>query len=160
MHRLAKVFDGTGVQTAIGIVLLALAALFAFLVLSSSGGWQWFSAQTVAGREDTGTVAYTYRGQTYNMDDPLSFRSGPRTVWVNPANPSQAALSVTVARISDSLFVGVPASLGCALVATGLIRKRRRSHRCGPGVEDRSAFGTGIDSETISRIVAGRRHRV
>lgn len=157
MRRLWRGFDGTGVRTAVGACLLAVAALFAYLVLSSGGGWQWFGGRAVAGREDTGTVAYVYRGQHYDIDDPTSFRSGPRTVWVNPARPSEATLHITVARVSDSLFVGVPAVLGSALIAAGLVQKHRRRSRPALGGGDGTGYGRGIDSATIAGILASRR---
>lgn len=157
MRRLWRVFDGTGGRTAAGACLIVLAALFAFVVLSSQGGWQWFGGKAVAGRESGGVVIYSYKGQVNSIDDTTSLKTGPRTVWLDPQNPSEATLnSLTLARISDSVFVGVPALVGAALVASGFVGKYRRDRRGSASDSGGTAFGSGIDADTIAKIMSDR----
>lgn len=161
VRALRRLFDGAGPASAVGVAVLALGTILLVVVLTSPGAWQWFGAKSVTGLESGGVVEYHYRGQSYSLDDVTAVSgsaSRPRTVYLNPADPGQASFGITVAQVSDSLFVGFPYLLGVLFVAYGFGRRRRIRRRSREWDEygPIRPFGSGIDSETIRRLT-GRR---
>jgi hypothetical protein len=155
--RVRRRFEGTG-----GLAWAALAAafvgtVFLIAVLASPGSWEWTGSKQVAGTEQNGVVYYTYSGHHYSTDDVNSFRTGPRTVWVDPSNPSNAVLHVTVAQASDWAVTAGPYTACVVLLIAGFWRRRRilrerRERAANPFI----AFGDGIDDDTIRSLLAKR----
>lgn len=132
----------------------AVATIFFVALLASPNGWQWWSAVSVHGMERSGVVTYSYRGQTYSIDDLNSTASGPRTVYLTPSDPAGAVLSIEVAQVSDSALVG-GLYLVCAGFLVVVVRRHRARIRRGDDLH-REGFGDGIDPETIQRILTAR----
>lgn len=147
------VLDG-GLFSGGALIAGAVATIFLVAVLVSPGGWKWWNATSVHGDEQGGVVTYAYRGQTYSIDDVRSMASGPRTVYLDPSNPSDGALSIEVAQVSDSVVVGGLYLVFAVFVAIVVWRHRARVRRDDDLHRDR--FGDGIDPETVQRILAAR----
>lgn len=161
VKALRRVFDGAGPASAIGVALVALGTIFVFVVLSSPGAWQWFGARAVAGQESGGVVTYTYQGHNYSLDDVRAFGgSGAKTVYLNPANPTEATLGVTVAEVSYTAFVALPYLMGVGFLTFAFVRRRRIRKRSKDWEEygPLRPYGSGIDSETVKRLIARRGH--
>ena len=149
----AVVLDG-GLFTLGAVIAGAIATLFLVAVLVSPSGWKWWNATTVHGTERGGIVFYAYKGQTYTLDDVGSTGSGPKTVYLNPANPTSAALTIEVARVSDTVVVGGLYGV-CAVFVIVVIRRHVKRVRTGDDLT-REPFGGGIDPETVQRILSSR----
>ena len=156
---LRRLFGGTGGTAVAGGLVMAVGMLFLGAILASPGAWQWFAARPVAGQEVQGVVTYHVGGVAYSLDDVNSFRSGPRTVYVDPSDPGRAAVSVTVARASDWALTAGPVLIGAFLIGLSFARRRRLRRVMDAGIlaaGDR-AFGFGIDPGTVERL-RGRHH--
>lgn len=154
IRNLGSVVAEGGVPGAAALMLAAVATFFLVAILFSPNGWKWWGAASVSGHEQGGVASYEYHHQYYSFDDVGSERSGPLTVYVNPSQPGDATLSLTVAQASDSALTG---GLYLAAVAFGVVAWRRRARRPAPGKPP--GFGEGIDSETVRRILAQRGSR-
>jgi hypothetical protein len=147
------VLDG-GLFSGGALIAGVVASLFLISVLISPNGWQWWNAVSVHGAERNGVVTYSYRGQTYSIDDVNSTSSEPRTVYLDPSNPSGAVLSIEVAQVSYTAVVGALYLVFVVFVVIVILRHRRRIRR-----DDdlhREGFGGGIDPETVQRILTAR----
>lgn len=130
---------------------------FLILVLANTSGLLW-TGHEVHASERGGIVYYTYRGASYSTNDPGSYRTGPRTVWIDPGKPSRVAFDGWVPRVSESLVVGGPYLASVAFGAGALVRKRRYV-RTRQRVESQAAetFGDGLDRDTVERLLARQR---
>ena len=149
----AVVLDG-GLFMLGAVIAGAVASLFLVAVLVSPSGWKWWNARTVHGTELGGVVTYSYGGQTYTLDDVGSTGSGPKIVYVNPANPSSAALTIEVAQVSDTAVVGGLYGV-CAVFIIVVIRRHVKRVRRESDLT-REPYGDGIDPETVQRILSAR----
>jgi len=153
-----RVLHHTGGFGVAAICFVSVGVLFLITILLSANSWQWWSARAVQGSELSGVVSYEAGGRSYSLDDPGSLRNGPRTVWVDPANPSSATLSVTVARISDTAITFGPVLIAVVLVVAGVVRSRRHARRIRAAEGDeRAAFGTGLDPDAVRALLDERR---
>jgi hypothetical protein len=147
------VLDG-GLYSLGALLAGAVASLFLLSVLASPNGWKWWNSVSVHGSEQGGVVFYSYQGQTYSMDDVSSMATRPRTVYINPANPNDAALSIEVAQVSDTAIVGGLYLVSAAFLVVVIRRHMSRIRRADDLT--RAPFGDGIDPETVQRILAAR----
>lgn len=145
---------GGGLYTAGALIAGFIATVFLVAILLSPNGWKWWASVSVHGAEQGGVVSYSYRGQTYSLDDLNSTANGSRIVYLNPAHPNQAALSIQVTQISDSVVTGGP-YLVCVCFGVVAFRRHRTTVRRNAS-PDPDRFGDGIDSGTIRRIVASK----
>ena len=155
---LRRLLGGTGLTAVVGAALIAVGLLFLVAIVASPGAWQWFGARTVPGHEVQGVVTYRVGGVAYSIDDVNSYRTGPRTVWVDPSDPARSALTVTVARASDWALTAGPIVIGGGLIGLALGRRRRQRRVMDAAIlagGDR-AYGYGIDPGTIERMRARR----
>ena len=147
--------SGTTPFSVIGLVFGVAASAFVASILLSPGGWQWWlDTKTVHGMERDGIVYYSYRGGNYTVDDQGSDRTGPRTVYLIPSQPSNAVLSETPTQVLDLGLTGGLYLVGCGFVAAGFLRRRRTMHD-----DRRGSFGRGLDHATIERLLAEQRAR-
>ena len=155
-----RMFEGTGGWTVAASAMVFLGTVFVVAILASPGAWQWWNGTQVLGNEQNGVVYYSYQGHDYSFDDVNSFRSGPRTVWIDPSNPSKAVVSVTVAQVSDTVLTAGPYLAATLLLAAGFWRRHRnRRRRLDPTFDPFIAYGEGIDQVTIDRMLADKRAR-
>lgn len=152
-----RLFAGTGGFAVAAAGMAFVGTVFLIAILSSPGSWEWWSAKHVRGSEQNGVVYYSYRGQRYSIDDADSFRSGPRDVWLDASNPSDAVLHVTVAKASDWALTAGPYTVGLAFLGAGFWRRRRIRHeRAQRAAEREDGFGDGLDSGTVRRLIDKR----
>ena len=152
-----RLFDGTGGFAWASLGTAFVGTVFLIAIFASPGSWEWWSAKKVPGSEQNGIVYYTYGGRNYSVDDVNSFRTGPRSVWVDPSNPSNSVLHVTVAQASDSLVTGGPYAASVLLLVAGFRRKRRiRRQREERALEYPDGFGDGIDANLVRRLLSER----
>jgi hypothetical protein len=149
------IVDG-GLYSVGGLIMALIATIFLAAILTSPGSWEWWSAVSVHGLETGGVVSYSYRGQTYSLDDEGSTADGRRTVYLNPANPSQGVLGIEVAQISDSVVTGGLYLASAAFLVAVAVRRRAKRVRQSAD-PDPNRFGEGIDAETVHRIIESRR---
>jgi hypothetical protein len=155
-ERLRDMFSGTTPCSAVAVVFALVGVAFLGSVLLSPGGWQWWlDAKAVHGTERDGIVFYSYGGTSYTVDDVGSSRNGPRTVYVIPSEPSNAALEEAPTQFLDWGMTAVPLVLAAGLVVVGLAKKRtadRERRRQAPG-----AFGAGLGRGTLDRLLEEQR---
>jgi hypothetical protein len=157
---LRRVFEGTGGLSVVAAAMVFVGTVFLLAILISPGSWEWWSGKQVMGNEQNGVVYYSYQGRNYSLDDVNSFRTGPRPVWFDPSNPSNAVLTVAVARVSDTALTAGPYALALVFLAAGFRRRRRnRRRQQDPSFDPFIAYGEGIDQVTIDRILSEKRAR-
>jgi hypothetical protein len=159
LRRFRQVVEGCGPQLAAAAALATLGTIFLIFTLTSIGGLMWIGTP-VHGHEQDGIVYYSYGGQQYTIDDNGSFRTGPRTVYVDSGKPTRATLETTSSLAIQDAIVGVP-YLGAVVFALVAIRRkwryarRRRDHDEHP--EQRASFGEGLDPELVRRVLSERK---
>ena len=139
------------VTALIGTILLVLN-------LSSVGGLVW-TGTPVHGSEQGGLVYYTYGGHVYTLDDLGSFRTGPRTVYVDPSNPGRAVLNHAVWGGLQLASVAVPYLLALGF-AVGTIRRKRfflSRQRLARENGGQGTYGIGLDDGTMQRLLERQR---
>lgn len=157
-RRIRRALEGSGPLLAVSAGLAALGTIFLVLTLTSIGGLVWIGTP-VHGMEQNGIVAYSYHGQSYSIDDTGSYRTGPRTVYIDSSNPSRAVLYTWDSQAIQDSIVAVP-YLGAVVFLLVAVRiqwrytRRRRDRDRHP--ERRAAFGEGLDPEVIRQILAAR----
>lgn len=152
---LRRMFEGTGPFPALALALAIIGTIFLVVTLNSIGGLVW-TGTAVHGTEQNGIVLYRYHGANYSVDDAGSDRNGPRTVYIDPSNPSRAVLNTTAAGWLQTATVGVPYAVALAFALESVRRKwryrqRRRLLSTSP---DQGTFGYGLDPETVNWIRA------
>jgi hypothetical protein len=155
---LRRAFEGTGPFPAIALALALLGTILLIVTLNSIGGLVW-TGTAVHGTEQQGIVLYRYHGVNYSIDDAGSSRTGPRTVYVDPHDPSRAVLNTRASGWLQNATVGVPYVLAAAFALESVRRKvgYRRRRRLLSTSPDRDTFGYGLDPETVNRLRA-RQH--
>lgn len=157
-YRLLRPFEGTGLYPVAAVLLMLIGTCFLVSNLLSSSAILW-TGKAVKAREDGGIVYYQYRSQTYSLNDPNSYGSGARTVYLDPSNPNRAMLYTTASRVFDVVTVGGPYAAAAGFFAAGFVyrgrtRRRLTAEREEPGSQ---TFGQGLDSEVIAQVVARRK---
>jgi hypothetical protein len=143
---------------AIAAGLAVLGTIFLVFTLTSIGGLVWIGTP-VHGVERDGIVYYSYGGQQYTIDDSGSYRTGPRTVYVDSSKPTRAVLATFGSQAIQDSIVGVPWIAALAFFVLAIRRKwryvrYRRDRETRP--EQRPSYGEGLDPELIRRVLATR----
>jgi hypothetical protein len=114
---------------------------------------QW-TGTAVRAVENGGIAYYSFNGQSYTLNV-TSGLPNSGTVYVDPAEPSNAIFSNSVTRWTDIGSVGGPFVASVLLLTLGFSRRSRRRHRKehDPGV----SFGGGLDDTTMSRLLERQR---
>jgi hypothetical protein len=116
---------------------------------------QW-TGTAVQAVDHGGIAYYSFHGQNYTLDV-TSPKLRSSTVYLDPANPSNAMLSNPVTRWTDFATVGGPFAASVLLLTLGFVRRSRRRRRRlkdrGPGL----SLGNGLDHGTEGRLLGRRR---
>ncbi len=151
-------FDGSGLLVGWGTVLLCVGVLTVLLELQSADVILWTGARVV-GTEQGGIISYRWHGEAYSING-QGFGSSPAvTVYLDPANPSNAMPDSTVGRVLDGSIIVPPFLAGLALVVFGPLRNLRERRRIARGVVRPSGFGMGLDDDYLTRRLAELRRR-
>ncbi len=147
----ARLFGGTAPWSALGVIFIVIGALFFVSIILSPKGWEWWMhSQAIHGMERDGIIYYTYRGENYSIDDPSSMRTGPRTVWVIPSDPADAAVHGAPTIVLDWLVTLGPAATGVVCFGVGFAMKRRKTRENEAFAQD--GFGCGLGA-TLDQVV-------
>ena len=134
-------------------LLLVMGSLLLVAAVQSPTMLQW-TGTPVRAVEDGGIAFYSFHGQSYSLDvtSPLQRSS---TVYVDPAEPSNAIFSNPVTRWGDIATVGGPYAASVLVLALGFARRSRRrrlkERELGP------SSGSGLDQATLSRLLEHQR---
>jgi hypothetical protein len=156
--KVRRWFEGTGPFPILAVIMAAVGTMFLVLTLSSIGGLVW-TGTAVKGNEQGGLVYYTYKGHVYTVDDLNSYRTGPRTVYVDPGNPGRAVLNTPVSGGIQLATVGGPYLIAAGFVVWSVRRKRfylkrrREANELGGDAK----FGLGLDDHTMQRLLDRQR---
>ena len=147
LARIRALFDGAGWLPGVAAVLFAFALLAALLELESPDAVRW-TGQRVVGTEIGGIVSYRWHGQTYALGAPGFGSSKAVSVYLDPANPSNALLDNPFLRAFQGSLVAVPLAGGVVLLVLGLTRRRRWARRQRHAA---SRAGPALDQEFVDR---------
>ncbi len=135
------------------------AALFVFALLFVALDFQspeivlWTGHRVVV-TEQHGLATFRWHGQAYTVDVP-GFASGKKVdIYFNSGDPSAAMADNVPDRVFAGLFVGVPVTVGVAVLVAGLTRKRRWARRQSRGA---ASYGSGLDPEFVARQLKAHR---
>jgi hypothetical protein len=150
MHRW---FEDMGNFVAGAVALFMMGSLFLVAAVQSPSMLQW-SGTAVKAVESGGIAYYSFHGQTYTLDVTSPVLKSD-TVYLDPADPSNAMFSNPVTRWTDIASVGGPYTASVLLLTLGFARRSRRRHLqdSGSGV----SFGTGLDHVTLDRLLDRQR---
>jgi hypothetical protein len=146
--------DGNRLVTAVAVLLVLIGSVILRSSLTGDSGLQWTGTK-VQGVERGGIVYYSYRGQSYSLDQTSRFASN--TVAFDAKDPADTA--VLVYPLDRDLEVA--AVLACYLAAIAVagyavVRARRRT--AAPlGGRSADSFGSGLDPEVVRRLIEKRR---
>ena len=152
--RIRALFDGAGWFPGLAAALFVFAFLAVLLELQSPDAVRW-TGQHVVGTEIGGIVSYRWHGQTYSLDAPGYGSSKAVSVYLDPADPSNALIDNLFLRTFEGSLVAVPLAGGVVLLVLGLTRRRRWQRR-----QLRVAPKTGqvLDQEFVTRHLRELRH--
>jgi hypothetical protein len=150
-------FEDTGVFTGAAIALFLLGSLFLGADVQSPSKLQW-TGTAVHAVEDGGIAFYSFGGQNYtlNVASPQDFSS---TVYLDPAEPSNAMFGNALLRWTEFATVGGVYIAAALLLTLGFARRsRRRRRRMRLGDRDPGlSFGSGLDDGTVGRLLDRQR---
>jgi len=152
-NRMQRWFEDMGTFIAGAVALFVVGSLFLVAAVQSPSMLQW-TGTAVRSAESGGLLYYTFHGQTYTLDV-TSPVLGSSTVYVDPADPSNAMLSNPLTRLTDIGSVGGPYAASLLLLTFGLTRRARRRHLRDRGL--RQSFGSGLDQTTLGRLLDRQR---
>ena len=147
LARIRGWFDGAGWFPGLAAALFVFALLAVLLELQSSDAVRW-TGQHVVGTEIGGIVSYRWHGQTYSLDAPGYGSAKAVSVYLDPANPSNALLDKPFLRVFEGSLVAVPLAGGAVLLVLGLTRRWRWERR---QLRAASRVGHSLDQEFVSR---------
>ena len=124
LARVRKWYDGSGWFVVGAVVLLVLAALALLVGLQSPDRVLWIG-QGVAGTEHYGIVYYSWHGQSYSIDAPGTGSAKAISVYLDPADPSQAMTDNIPDRLVAGLLVLGPVVAALVLLVLGGTRNYR-----------------------------------
>ena len=154
-NRMHRWFEDMGTFVAGAVALFMMGSLFLVAAVQSPSMLQW-SGTAVKAVESGGIAYYSFHGQTYTLDVTSPVLQSD-TVYLDPADPSNAMFSNPVTRWTDIATVGGPYTASVLLLTLGFARRSRRRRRrlqdSGPGV----SFGTGLDHVTLGRLLDRQR---
>jgi hypothetical protein len=128
LARVRKWYDGAGWFVGGAVVLVAFALLAALLALQTPDRVLW-TGQQVVGSEQRGIVTYSWHGQSYSLDVPGFGSSKTISVYLDPADPSQARIDSVFARVMAGLLVLGPLAGAAVLLVAGGTRNYRWERR-------------------------------
>jgi hypothetical protein len=128
LARVRKWFDGAGWFVGGAVVLVVFALLAALLMLQTADRVLW-TGQQVVGTEQRGIVTYWWHGQSYSLDVPGFGSSKNVSVYLDPADPSQARIDNVFPRVLAGLFVLGPITGAVVLLVAGGTRNYRWERR-------------------------------
>jgi hypothetical protein len=154
LARIRGLFDGAGWFPGLAAALFVFALLAVLLELQAPDAVRW-TGQRVTGTEIGGIVSYRWDGQTYSLDGQGYGSAKAVSVYLDPANPSNALIDNPFLRVLEGSLVVVPVAGGVALLVAGLTRRQRWERR-----QLRVAPKTGqvLDQEFVSRHLRELRH--
>jgi len=134
-------------------LLFVVGSLFLVAAVQSPTMLQW-TGTAVKVVENGGIAYYSFHGQSYTLDVTTPLQRS-NTVYVDPAEPSNAIFSNPVTRWADIATVGGPYAASVLVLTLGFARRsrRRRLKEHDPG----SSFGSGLDHTTLSRLLERQR---
>ena len=127
MRALAPVrkwYDGAGWFVAGAVVLLVFALLALLVGLQSPDRVLW-TGQQVIGTEQQGIVTYLWHGQPYSIAAPGNGSAKAVSVYLDPADPSQAMLDNVFDRVAAGLLILGPVVAALVLLVLGGTRNYR-----------------------------------
>jgi hypothetical protein len=124
LARVRKWYDGSGWFVA-GAVMLLVVAVLALLVGLQSPDHVLWTGQQVTGTEHQGIVYYSWHGQTYSIDAPGYGSANAVSVYLDPADPSQAMIDNILDRVLAGLLILGPAVAALVLLVLGGTRNYR-----------------------------------
>jgi hypothetical protein len=124
LARVRKWYDGSGWFVAGAAVLLVFAVLALLVGLQSPDHVLW-TGQGVTGTEHQGIVYYSWHGQTYSIDAPGTGSANAVSVYLDPADPSQAMIDNIFDRVLASLLILGPVVAALVLLVLGGTRNYR-----------------------------------
>lgn len=143
-------FEGSGWLVGAAGVLMFFTVLMILLELQSPDVVLW-TGRGVVGTEQGGIISYRWKGETYTTTG-HGFRSAPAvTVYVDPADPSNAMPDSPLGRAMDGTLIGGPFAVAMALLALGPARNYRRSRSGARAAARRGGFGDGLGEEFVSQ---------
>lgn len=150
-HRL---FEDLGAFTAGAVALFLLGSLLLLAAVQSPTMLQW-TGNAVHDVQSGGIAYYSFQGQSYtlNVPSPAAWSS---TVYLDPADPSNAIFGNPVTRWSDIVLVGGPYTASALLLALGFARRSRRRRRS--ETAGQRSFGEGLDHQAVSRLLDRQRN--
>ena len=145
--RIRALFDGAGWYPGLAAALFVFALLAVLLELESPDAVRW-TGQHVVGTEIGGIVSYRWHGQTYSLDAPGYGSSKAVSVYLDPADPSNALIDNPFLRTFEGSLVAVPLAGGVVLLVLGLTRRWRWERR---QLRAASRAGHSLDQDFVTR---------
>ena len=124
LARVRKWYDGSGWFVAGAVVLLVIAALALLAGLQSPDRVLW-TGQGVTGAERQGIVYYSWHGQSYSIDASGNGSAKDVSVYLDPADPSQAMIDNIPDRVVAGLLIAGPVVAALVLLVLGGTRNYR-----------------------------------
>lgn len=152
--RIRSMFDGAGLFIGLAIAMFIFALLAVVLVLESPDAVRW-TGQRVVGYEIGGIVSYRWQGQTYSLDAPGYGSAKAISVYLDPADPSNAMIDNPISRTAEASLVVVPLAGGVVLLVAGLTRRWRWARR---QRRTANAAGHGQHQDWVARQLRELRH--
>lgn len=117
-------FEDTGAFTGFAIALFVVGTLFVLAEAQSPSLLQW-TGTAVHNVQSGGIAYYSFHGQNYtlNVDSPDKWSS---TIYLDPADPSNAMFANTVTRFTEATTIAGPYAGSVILLALGFARRSRR----------------------------------
>jgi hypothetical protein len=146
----------------IGAAVFLFFGILAFLAELQSASFVQWDGIKVHGDTYGGVTTYTYKGESYSIDNTdvsaEDLRHIPTTVWLprsDPENPEKAFIESAWDRWTDFVFLTGWFIAAFVVIVIGMLRMRlRRRRREREALADN--FGTGLDPELVQRILAER----
>ena len=152
-NRMQRWFEDMGTFIAGAVALFVVGSLFLVAAVQSPSMLQW-TGTAVRSVESGGLLYYTFHGQSYTLDV-TSPVLGSSTVYVDPADPSNAMLSSPLTRWTDIGSVGGPYAASVLLLTYGFTRRARRRRLRDRGLQQ--SFGSGLDHTTLGLLLDRQR---
>jgi hypothetical protein len=124
LARVRKWYDGSGWFVAGAVALLVFAVLALLVGLQSPDHVLW-TGQQVTGTEHQGIVYYSWHGQSYSIDAPGNGSAKAVSVYLDPADPSQAMIDNILDRVLAGLLILGPVVGALVLLVLGGTRNYR-----------------------------------